>query len=126
MNISNGDWPKITAAVEELCGLIFTTSHQVLKNIEQLGFDNLLLVPKPNAEDKMLQVKVFDSLFSTLITFFEQRDKLELVMPMINARQRILLLEMLINAVKSRDIDECNRLVGLLKNQATLFIVFFT
>lgn len=119
MNISNGDWPKITAAVEELCGLIFTTSHQVLKNIEQLGFDNLLLVPKPNAEDKMLQVKVFDSLFSTLITFFEQRDKLELVMPMINARQRILLLEMLINAVKSRDIDECNRLVGLLKNQAT-------
>lgn len=119
MTISNDDWPKITVAVEELCGLIFTTAHQVLKNIEQLGFDNLLLVPKPNAEDKMLQVKVFDSLFSTLITFFEQRDKLELVIPMINAKQQILLLEMLINSVKSKNMDECNRLVGLLRSQAT-------
>lgn len=119
MNIADGNWPRMTEAVEEVCGLIFTVAYQVLKNVEQLGFDNLLQVPKPNSEDIMLHVKVYDSIFTTLITFFEQRDKVDLVRQLINAKEQILRLEMLINSVKIKDIDECNRLVDLLRKQAT-------
>lgn len=113
-------WIKIEQRVDEICTDVFQTASDVLKSVEHLGFVNLLSEPKPNAEDKMLRVKVVESVFTTIISYFEQNDKHDLVQKMLNAKQQILHLEMLIFAVKSKDMDESNRLVGLLGKQRQL------
>jgi len=114
------DWEKITLAVENICGFIFKTTHDVLKSVGDYGLENLLFEPKPNAEDKLLQIKIFESLFTQLITYFEKQDKNDLVMKLLNAKQQILHLEMLINSVKSSSFEDCERLIELLSTQATI------
>ncbi|QWD60793.1 hypothetical protein [Polynucleobacter sp. MWH-UH35A] len=110
-------WVQIEQRVDQICADVFQTASEVLKSVEHLGFVNLLSEPKPNAEDKMLRVKVVESVFTAIIGYFEQNDKHDLVQKMLNAKQQILHLEMLIYAVKSKDIDESNRLVELLEKQ---------
>jgi hypothetical protein len=113
-------WVKIEQQVDLICTDVFKTASDVLKSVDHLGFVNLLSEPKPNAEDKMLRVKVVESVFTAIIGYFEQNDKHDLVQKMLNAKQQILHLEMLIYAVKSKDMEESNRLVGLLGNQRQL------
>lgn len=110
-------WTLIEQRVDEICTDVFKTASDVLKSVDHLGFLDLLSAPKPNAEDMMLRVKVVDSVFTAIISYFERNDKHDLVHKMLNAKQQILHLEMLINAVKSKDMDESQRLVGLLANQ---------
>lgn len=114
------EWEEIERQVDLICTDVFKTADEVLKSVEHLGFVNLLTEPKPNAEDKMLRVKIVESVFTAIIGYFERHDKHDLVQKMLNAKQQILHLEMLIYAVKSKDMEESNRLVGLLGKQRQL------
>lgn len=114
------NWQLITNKVDSLCWEVFRTASDVLKDVNLLGFDQLLGAPRPNAEDKMLNVKVYESLFSSLIAFFESNDRPDLVNKMYSAKQQILLLESLIIGVKMEDYEECERLIDLMSRQPAL------
>ncbi|WP_157889342.1 hypothetical protein [Chromobacterium subtsugae] len=117
--MSNADeWLRVNEQVEEVCAVIFSTATEVLRSVKQFGFQDLLLAPRPNAEDKLLRVKVYESILGVVITALEGHELYDLAKRLINAKEQILRLEMLINAVKSNDIEECRRLVDLLQNQA--------
>lgn len=114
------DWNEICSQVDEVCGKVFLVAYDVLRDVNKFGIEGLLDAPKPNAEDKLLRVKLLESIFSVLIDEFERRDEFELVFKLLNAKEQILRLERLINAVKRNDFEECNRLVRLLTTQVQL------
>ena len=121
MEITNeAEWIQIDESVAKLCDVVFSASREVLKSAVELGLDDFLNAPRPNAEDSLLRVRILESFFTNLISFFEQKDKFSLVTQMINAKQQILHLEMLINAAKSKNMEECNKLIRTLEAQAHL------
>jgi hypothetical protein len=115
--VSDAQWEQIKNATDELCGTVFKTADSVLRNVDLLGFSKLLEQPKPNAEDALARVKLFDGVFTALIDFFQRMDKPEQISLLINTKQQILHLEGLINAVRAGHFEEASDYVKRLKTQ---------
>lgn len=108
---------KVHQIIEELCAEVFSAVLQVLGNVEQFGI-TITVQPSPNAEECVVQTKLFERHLDILVDIYQDRGDLDLVSMLLNAKQRILYLEMLINAAKQGQADNFERLVSELRSHA--------
>ena len=101
--------------VEDLWARTFDYSNKIIKKVRKLGFTRFGDIKSPNVEEMLITLQMMSAVFEVLGAHADDVDEVRLL---LNAKQQILFMELLVSAWKSSDQGEFNKLVGQLENQA--------
>ena len=92
----------------------------VLEECDWYGLAGILIAPDPTLESRIGALKDFDTLCTAIITVLEARneDHYSTIKTMLNAKQQIVNLELLLNAAKNADEEGFKEAQSKLDGQA--------
>lgn len=92
----------------------------VLEECQLHGLIGILCIPDPSIEVRIAALKDFDQVCSLIVTSLEGGpDHYSTIRIMINAKQQMLSLELLLNAAKNQDKEGFEKAQKVLAAQAT-------
>ena len=101
--------------VENLWARTFEYSNKIIKKVQNLGFTRFGEMVTPNIEEMLITLQMMSAVFEVLGSHADDANEVRLL---LNAKQQILFMELLVSAWKARDQDEFNKLVDSLEHQA--------
>lgn len=109
------DLDKNKHKVEELWTRTFVYSNKIIEKVQKLGFKRLGEMVTPNVEEMLITLQIMSAVFEILGAHADDGDETRLL---LNARQQILRMEMLVSTWKAGDQDEFDKVVCELERQA--------
>lgn len=101
--------------VEDLWARTFEYSNKIIQKVQRLGFTRFGEMVTPNVEEMLITLQMMSAVFEVLGSHAEDVSEVRLL---LNAKQQILFMELLVSAWRSGDQNEFNRLVDSLEHQA--------
>lgn len=101
--------------VEELWSRTFAYSNKIIEKVQKLGFKRLGEMVTPNVEEMLITLQIMSAVFEVLGAHADDEDETRLL---LNARQQILRMELLVSTWKAGDQEEFNKVVCELERQA--------
>ncbi|MBL8525673.1 MAG: hypothetical protein JNN20_18485 [Betaproteobacteria bacterium] len=110
------------ALVPEIWDLVCKNIDDILKECELHGLTEILTVPQPSVEARLIILKKFEGVCNTIIHALEAGppgdEQYSMLRVMFNAKQQILNLEQLLNAAKRQDSKDFKAAETALRQQA--------
>ena len=100
--------------VEELWARTFEYSNKIIEKVQKLGFTRLGEMVTPNVEEMLITLQIMSAVFEVLGAHADDEDETRLL---LNARQQILRMELLVSTWKAGDQEEFDKVVGELERQ---------
>lgn len=101
--------------VEELWARTFVYSNKIIEKVQKLGFARLDEMKTPNIEEMLITLQIMSAVFEVLGAHADDVDETRML---LNARQQVLRMELLVSTWKAGDQDEFDKVVGELERQA--------
>ena len=101
--------------VEELWARTFAYSNKIIGKVQKLGFNRLGEMVTPNVEEMLITLQIMSAVFEVLGAHSDDDEETRLL---LNARQQILRMELLVSTWKAGDQNEFTKVVGELERQA--------
>lgn len=101
--------------VEELWARTFEYSNRIIGKVQKLGFTRLGEMVTPNVEEMLISLQMLNAVFEVLGAHADDEGENRML---LNARQQILRMELLVSTWKAGDQVEFNKVVEELERQA--------
>ena len=102
--------------VEELWARTFVYSNKIIEKVQKLGFQRLGEMETPNVEEMLITLQIMSAVFEILGA--HAGDDEEETRLLLNAKQQILRMELLVSSWKAGNQVEFAKMVGELERQA--------
>lgn len=101
--------------VEELWSRTFDYSNKIFAKVQQLGFHRLGEMKTPNVEEMEITLQIMSAVLEILGVHADDEEEIRLL---LNAKQQILRMALLVSSWKTGNQDEFDKIVGELERQA--------
>lgn len=109
----------IQVQVAEVWEEVFSASKKVIEHANLFGFEKMGVVPTPNIHDILLTLRIFNSIIDILLSRAESMDAaFDETRIMLNAKQQLLRMEMIANALKANDKSSYEHYIKELSGQS--------
>lgn len=110
----------IREKVLEIWGRVFKASNKVIKDARDYGFLGMDVAPDPNIHKLLVSAKFLAGIVTFLVDQAEQRDDMESVRLLLNAKEQLLRLERLAIELKANNENGFNQVLAELNAQAVI------
>jgi hypothetical protein len=111
------DDEDIKKQVIEVWATVFSASNIVIQHAKQFGFDGMVVVPNPNIHQLLVPVRLLSQWIEVFLCENMEYDQVRL---MLNAKQQLLRMEMVAAALEAGDLENFNRTMEEIQNQAQI------
>lgn len=107
--------------VEQVWAEVFKASSVITQQAQKFGFEQMAHVPKPNIHEMLIALRIFNSIIDILLSSAEDLNvAFDETRLMLNAKQQLLRMEMIANALKANDRDAYNQYTRELEIQSCI------
>ncbi len=97
---------------------VIESTRKVLQECAVYGITEVLSVPDPNAERRLEILRGLLSVVDAILAAAEARNQTDCVRMLLNSKQQIVLLERLVVAAKTNDVEEFEQVRAQMERQA--------